>query len=305
MLDGLPSEQLSQYVAVKKQRAEEWKSIDTSVGTYESASTIFRLEGGTPEDVQPVKRLLRKRAQMGFPFTCWNSMSGRHDFLYIKKGSREIFTRSWKMYEAQSQSLVATPAPPLAADASDAAVAREHSPVNRKAARKTTAFATVSPKAAALLSAAPPTKRRKPGGDGDTGPKKPKTATHSLASRTFRQACKAKAQCNNVTTAAANLVQQINNDPAWKWARNAAMLEPLTASLTALEAAIGEFARVFLSRDIVDCKKKFQADKLIVECSQLALTLDPLVQCVQVETQQLLSMHSSRVSAIQKIGKSK
>ena len=98
-----------------------------------------------------------------------------------------------------------------------------------------------------MLSAAQPTKRGKPGGDGDTGPEKLKTATHSLPTRTFQQACKTKAQCNNVTAAAANLVHQINNDLAWKRARSAAMLEPLTAPLKALEAAIGEFARVFLS----------------------------------------------------------
>ena len=108
-----------------------------------------------------------------------------------------------------------------------------------------------------------------------------------------------------MTAAAANLVHQINNDLAWKRARSAAMLEPLTAPLKALEAAIGEFARVFLSHDVVDRKKRLQADKLIVKRSQIALTLDALAQCVQVETKQLLSMHSSRVSAIRKIGKSK
>ena len=184
-------------------------------------------------------------------------------------------------------------------------MASNQSPINKKAAPKTLAFATVSPKAVALRSAAQPTKRGKPGGDGDTGPKKPKTATHSLPTRTFQQACKTKAQCNNVTAAAANLVHQINNDLAWKRARSAAMLEPLTAPLKALEAAIGEFARVFLSHDVVDRKKRLQADKLIVKRSQIASTLDALAQCVQVETKQLLSMHSSRVSAIRKIGKSK
>ena len=64
-------------------------------------------------------------------------------------------------------------------------MACEQSPINKKAAPKTPAFATVSPKAVALLSAAQPTKRGKPGGDGGTGPKKPKTATHSTPIRTF------------------------------------------------------------------------------------------------------------------------
>ena len=84
----------------KKTYTQAWKKIDINLGTYESASRIFQLEGGTENDLEATKNILLKCVKMGYPFTCWNSFSGRFDFLYFKKQVREELSRCWELYES-------------------------------------------------------------------------------------------------------------------------------------------------------------------------------------------------------------
>ena len=73
----------------KKSHIKEYQKIDTSVGEYMSAARVFKMEGGTQEDIAPIHRLLRTNKSMGWPHVIYNEETERFDFLYVRRRSAE------------------------------------------------------------------------------------------------------------------------------------------------------------------------------------------------------------------------
>ena len=82
----------------RRQFLQEHRKIDISLGTYMSASKVFREEGGTQEDIVPTQKMLRKKLLLGWPHVMFNEESERYDFLYVRKQHSEAFNQCWRAY---------------------------------------------------------------------------------------------------------------------------------------------------------------------------------------------------------------
>ena len=74
----------------KKSHIKEYQKIDTSVGEYTLAVRVFKMEGGTQEDIAPTHRLLRNNMSMGWPHVVYNEETERYDFLYVRRQRRAL-----------------------------------------------------------------------------------------------------------------------------------------------------------------------------------------------------------------------
>ena len=91
-------QQLSQLTQVAH-KVEEWRKVDIGKGRYLSASRIFREEGGTQEDIIPTQTLVSKCWRMGHPWTKYNHITERVDFLYMERYFMEEYDRAWSIFE--------------------------------------------------------------------------------------------------------------------------------------------------------------------------------------------------------------
>ena len=83
----------------EKQAVQSWCQVDSTKGTYMSASKVFQEEGGQAEDVQPAINYITKAMSMGPPFCRWNDWTNRFDILYLRKEHVSSFTQSWTLFQ--------------------------------------------------------------------------------------------------------------------------------------------------------------------------------------------------------------
>jgi hypothetical protein len=88
-----------------KTQVQSWDIEDTSIGEYLSLSSIVKHEGGRHcEQAQKVaRRYVLACCKLGGRWVEWNPMTGRYDYLYMRKGRREVFRSSWSLMK-QSES---------------------------------------------------------------------------------------------------------------------------------------------------------------------------------------------------------
>ena len=79
-----------------------------------SASKVLQEEGGSPEDIAPTHKMLRKNLTLGWPHFMFNEETERYNLLYVRKQHAEVFNQCWRANQegtlnaACSRSSVAT-----------------------------------------------------------------------------------------------------------------------------------------------------------------------------------------------------
>ena len=130
---------------------------------------------------------------------------------------------------------------------------------------------------------------------GEDGPKKKghgeeqPTMKSALAS-----ALKTKKAFQCATSAAISTLESVESDEAWSWARNKVLTGPVTKAKDALNSAVDTFARLFVSQEFADIKRKFGHGTLVGLLSKFSLDLDTLIGELQLQTTMLQRMHAAR-----------
>ena len=90
----------------KKTRSESWTKVDTQKGTYVPFVVLWQREGGRddPSALSCAVKYARKCVAMGPPWTSYNGMTERCEFLHLVREVSETFTKCWSLCEEEMQS---------------------------------------------------------------------------------------------------------------------------------------------------------------------------------------------------------
>ena len=86
------STQYEECLRVKSQ-TQSWQDIDEEAGTYECGKIIWDREGGDVYGLAAARNYITACIHMGAPWVQFNEMTGRQEYLYLKK-PRSIFLQS-------------------------------------------------------------------------------------------------------------------------------------------------------------------------------------------------------------------
>ena len=88
----------------EKVQIDSWSVEDTSIGEYMSLSSIIDREGGRdcPQAVAAGRKYVLRCCIMAGRWISWNTMTDRYDYLYVMKGTREVFARCWQLRKCES-----------------------------------------------------------------------------------------------------------------------------------------------------------------------------------------------------------
>ena len=107
-------------------------------------------------------------------------------------------------------------------------------------------------------------------------------------------ALKTKRAYSQTWTAACGLLEEINSQVCWEWARHDSTLRAFTTAQAQLKVSITSFGRQFLSQELADLKKSYDVSAFGSMCSKFSLDLDGKISGLQGELQTLLKMPAVR-----------
>ena len=267
-----------------------WKNIALEKGTYMSISMAFKKQGGTEADIQPTRKLVMKCYDMGSPWISWNWQTERYDVLVLKRGYQEEFEESWRMYTEHRSSGNNTSAnKPRHASShrddkmhNDDAGAKGETPPDKK--RKT-------------KHDAPNIETKNPDAEDDKGEddpgQRPSNHTCSLKAA-MAGATKTKKAFQGASSAARNLVEEIQRDPVWSWANNDTMIGDLQSAQAHLDSELSSFDRKVIYQDIAAIKKASDPSTFAGNLLNFSKTLDPKIENLVHATTTLVAMHVAR-----------
>lgn len=256
---------------IGKKQTERWQKIDTSRGVYHPFIVIVELEGGrSPVEgavqmaIDAARSYCEKCIAMAGPWIRTNTMTGREEFLYLKKEVMEQFTECWETYEANEElwerdgkehtiknGSAASPPPNATPKAKNKAKAKGEKNEVKKDAKEITPFD------AAL-----------------------KDATTLRKDMLFVQS-----QCHTIASLA-----KAQED--WAWAIN--MLDGLTNAKKAIDDAITGLRMKLMCEEPRDLKKCYTNTDFISEVSRLSTSMDVKVQAAVKEIRMIMRTHRSR-----------
>jgi hypothetical protein len=299
-------------VVCRKEYSKAFNKIDESRGSYMCFEKICEEEGG---NLRAAALYVSKCARMGSPWSLWNPMTERVDWLYIRKSMIETFVEAWTFYEQEEPDRTTTSSPPAAivASAAQAAIAASAAPaiaassssgsggpagnglppVDEPPAKKPRTSATA---AAAANGTAANSGNGKAGKANETVPKvaTPEKARQANVSQLLCQASKVKVKYLGISGAAATLLQTIKSDEKWRWANNDFVQSSLVVAFDSMRNLETDFSRMFLNADVKAVRKVYCEAALIQNLKDFATTFASAVAKVELETQQLVQMQSAR-----------
>ena len=244
----------------EKTKTETWSITDTSVGTYMSFSKIIDEEGHRDNigDVKAAQNYVLACAAMAGRWVSWNVMTRRYDYLYIRKGSREEFNKSWSLLEKMvtdrrvSALPAASPSGPTPekvtlpklfetskdSETAAASTAGEASPQQSKRDKNASKAAGTRTRGGTNEAAANQPKRAK-SGEG----RQPQPASKAKAVKKgteFNDAESLRSLIMGSKGRAAYLLESVNSDPLWKWAQTDDMRGALAALKEQVDSKVKE-----------------------------------------------------------------
>ena len=102
-----------------KTNTEAYRKIDLTKARYVSPTKLWRLEGGTEEDIEPTRKHVMKCQSLGPPFIRYNGLTERVDVVKFEHGWDETTENAGEIHEKEE----AAPQdiPPLEGDGSSSA----------------------------------------------------------------------------------------------------------------------------------------------------------------------------------------
>ena len=124
---------------------------------------------------------------------------------------------------------------------------------------------------------------------------KPSAAEDASAKKlvaSLQRGCqKTKIAFQNAVASAMQVLEQIEKDPVWSWAKGTAHHEGLQEATATLRGSVGEFGKAFLmGNDWAELRKKHTVERLTVELSTFLETRAMIVE-LELETKQICKAH--------------
>ena len=264
-------------------------------GEYLPPDIIIDREGGEhrPAAKAAAATYISKCVQMGGRWCVKNEMTGRMEFLYIKKGYQELCTTEWTNHSEGDA------VEDGKGDGSGKTV-KGNSEGKDKGKGALPAAVTGKPKSkggkAKVVGdpvAAPPAGSEEPPGGSPGGKAK-------VVGDPVKSASKVKQRYQVVICQATSLLQG-SSHADWQWARDAGIIEgimqPLKAALQAMEDGATMADRTWLTNDIKVMRKSHTNEQLASLCSRFELVVGPLLDDVEDEIENLVGMQNSRKTA--------
>jgi hypothetical protein len=274
-----------------KTHSQTWRMVDTTRGEYMSFGMVVKREGGWKDSsaISAATRYCQKASVMGKPWTVWNSMTERYDYLYISKLFVQDFEQSWSSFTTWTKSESSEPEGTAIASGSGQGQKRIDAGAGGPAGTSTGSGTTGS--------TAGPNKKHKPeklekqsGNEnkgGDSGKKEKKEVDKLLADAT-----KCKMKFTSALAGIVNLENQIMNNPMWEWARNDQQKKEIGTRKKDVEKFhANAFVKDLLAMDSAYMKANFDEKFVLAECRKLAAdeSVDRLVRFVS----RLKKMHNT------------
>lgn len=278
-----------------KSLTEAFRRVDLSKGVYKPPVKILEAEGADAEGLKATKKIIEKCLSMGPPWTRWNAMSERREYLHMEVSSSEIFENCWMLFKTGDVKATAT-----VPDTVDAEGAFHASPPKRLPSAKgedkgdAEGVDTVPSNKKRRLEAngdnpGAPTSKAKgedkgegksTGADKDTGKEEVRELRALVA-----KACRVKAKYHQEMGKVQDMLTAIEKDPRWAWAKGALPQKEMVKARDAVTEActpwMGEFFAAPDAKGVraaeLSLEAKCHLQKLVGEFSE---TLAKLATCV-------------------------
>jgi hypothetical protein len=311
------------HLVKTKIQVETWDVTDTSVGQYMSLTSIIKEEGDLRccAAVLAGRRYVLACCRLGGHWVEWNEMTERYDYLYIRKGRREEFTKSWRLMKTTTSAMKEL-SPPVA----ELAVAGSVDQTPEKGLRPVPALAAVTavgkpepeaasssgeavPKAAlkavpktaaakakpgaALNGAAPSTgAAKRPSLGQKTSSKKPK----SDFDLKVLEAESTKTLYMLVSGRAFLLMNNIKSSSKWAWGRSDDVLlkmEELNQKVVKCLAQLGDIGVSYVSGcSVGDLVAKFTQQAVHESLIHLVTELTTVCESLKAHVDKVATMHT-------------
>ena len=274
-----------QQIRKMRERRDEFSQVDIKKGTYKPFSMIWKKQGGTkdPFAMEAAKNYTAKCIAMKGNWLKYNKMTCRMEYLDIDECMKDVFTRSWAMYEQKEsvpQSSTATPAENLAL-----------------ADKKATATPKNKARPSAHDGSDQPNQEVKPQAKCKATPKKePTTKKAQLDAGELAKAVGIKSQYASVMMSATGVANSINTDATWEWAKGTRDHDELGDAIARVSAAATPFCRYFTTVDIKEVRKDYKNKEQILE-KDLSAFVDAMsgnLKSLSLVTRRIVAMHGSR-----------
>ena len=251
---------------VGNQLSSEAPSSTAPAGTYMPMSRIYQMEGGAddPNAWRIAQLYAAKCVQMGPPWSLWNPMTERTDYLYLEKSWSENLSECWSNY-LTSSSKDESPAEASALETPPKNIAKLDPVAKQDAAKKDPDQDLVQSEG----SKQP--KRCIPADPGATPPQKKTALDVSL------KALKIRNMFISINGAANMLENAITSgSESWSWANNATTLKSFKDAQLSVQSVLRPFGQQFVLGDPKSMKGSFDAEAWQKHLCEFILLETPL-----------------------------
>lgn len=272
-------------------RSQSYQRIDEQQGEYIPFSILWQREGGhrDPMALPAAIAHATKCLQMSGPWISINTMTGRLEFLHLKRLVREQFSQCWALYEKAeldndgSEAGRPPPGPPPPPGSAGIAVGSKTPGEQKSVDDKSETPEEQKSKA---------DKSKKAKADEGSGEKK--LRVKSALDIALADAIGVKTMMPTAISTAKSVLESMDVDREWQ--REKGLAQPLEAAVTNLKDAMDPFARSFVLSDSKQLRKTFPDDSnLTVRLRSFKDTFEILVHTCQYEVQAIVAMHQARM----------
>ena len=277
-------------IQVSRTHSSKFSRVDTKKGEYYNFGLLVETFG-VHYDKDKAILLAVKHAQkalvLGPPWIQHDAMADVTEYLKLKTQFKEEFDEAWELKEKEYEHSEL----PTATKEPSSAAAAPPSQATAKRSAETLAIENEGQRGAAAKGAGRAGPASQPSGRVPSPPAGAKKArpAHNELNELVGQVSKVKTQYSNVMSQCQNLIQTIEAQQSWSWARTPEGLDDLKILLESIVIAPG--LETFILNDIKDVKSSMTPEMLMTMAVQF-VQLKPQLEQVEGRCNQLLKAHA-------------
>ena len=271
-------------LSMEKVHSKSYQQVNTKDGTYRSFVWLLREEGSDQDAFQRVKKYTWKCLAMGPPWTRWEPMWERMEYLHFEHKFTETFSSSWAMYEKELEK--------AEGDGNTSNEIAQEPPA--KKTRVEGGEATVTETEAEKAKRLKEEKEKKQKEDKE---RRQQNQGRPPATPKPQTAAKIKTKYMLGTAAASNLDNKIEKEAEWKWAKESPTLcQPFRDAQAKLLAYMTEntYASDFCLLNTQELKRKYSDGDSQIGQGSMVKELDTILDDLNKEVGRLLSMQAGK-----------
>jgi hypothetical protein len=271
----------------RKVHVQGWQRVDKTKGRYRNLGRLVQDLGGFScgEAIRGACTAARKCTMMGSPWIRRHPQTNLLEYLVLELEFEECFSQSWQHYKETVTNTAGDSTGHQRAISGEAGGLTDKKGIEAKgkgAEPKQHAIAEGSGQAGGDPGVVPPAPKPPP------TPKDP--AKQKFAALT-KDALKQKTLFHAATSGYVQLVQSIESDASWEWARGS-RLTALKAASEVLKSELNEWHREFLvSGDLSAMRKLYTSDRIAVELASF-VKCAPKIEALQCITKAMYRAHA-------------